>query len=114
MVVEYAITFFLVVAFVSAMSVYVRRTVQARIRGAAKYASHEAEEVWNNSEANLIGKFYGQYEPYYVQAQTYRTIESTIEQDVFAAGKVGIHQKITNEQTITEATSRQLPPVNAD
>jgi hypothetical protein len=114
MVVEYALTFALVAAFVTGMLVYVRRTLQARIHGAEKYVMSDVEKVYYDPKANLAGEFYQQYEPYYVSSQARRTAVSDVTEKTLPAGSMGIYDKQVNEITVTKSSSFQAPPMNAD
>jgi hypothetical protein len=113
---EYSIIFFLVVAFMSAMGLYIRRTLQARVIGAAGYITREVNAVLaDNTYYNYVGKYHRQYEPYYVASQGERTIDQEIDELTLPAGNAGIYEKqhirdITNMYSVSD----QLSPQYAD
>lgn len=112
---EYALTFFLVTAFLFAMSTYVRRTVQARVRGALGSIVNEINAVVLATDSNLIGEVLPTYEPYYASYQMERQQDSAIIEREYPAGMMGIIEKTTlNDISSGSAISIQLPPVNAD
>lgn len=115
LIIQYALTFFVVVAFATAMTVYVRRALQARVHGAQNYVLAEAETVLVDPANNLVGNLYKQYEPYYVKTSAKRSLQSEVEESMWPVGKTGLYGKIGNETTtVTDATSFQYPPVNAN
>lgn len=69
--VEYALTFFLVVAFIVGMSTYVRRGIQARVRDSRDYMIRMVR--YSGYEGNL----YYEYEPYYGNTEATRINDST-------------------------------------
>lgn len=115
MTVQYVLTFFLVVALVSAMSVYVRRTLQARIRGARNWMGITVNAVTSNPSYNLVGNYLISYEPYYANQTAVREVDSSeIRQHMGnVPSSPGTFQLDYDHQVTTESTSYQLPPVNA-
>jgi len=112
---EYSLTFFLVTAFVFAMSIYVRRTVQARIRGALGTVVSEVNAVVRAADSNLLGDVLPTYEPYYSSYQMERQQEFAVVEREYPAGMMGIIDKATlNDIVSSAAVSIQYPPVNAD
>ncbi len=114
MVLEYALTFFLVIAFAVGMATYVRRTVQARIHAGAHYVARETNSVFSDSSLNFVGNFFGQYEPYYQDSSAARERSSTYTDRVLPMGKLGIFEKTTNEVVSSTTESYQAPPVCGD
>ena len=105
---EYALTFFLVVGVLTAMSVYIRRVLQAKMFDARKYMINTVKS------APHIGKIKLEYEPYYV-ATTSLTDESHQEElNVSGGGHTGIFRKSFDDVTSVQTNSLQLPPANAD
>lgn len=91
---QYALVFFFVLAAITAMSVYVRRGLQARTYGAREYLVSTIESETGLDVADG-------YEPYYVNRVVIK--ESTGEETVSLAGK-----DITRsfcETTITNLTN---------
>jgi hypothetical protein len=111
---EYSLFFFVVTAFVIAMTVYVKRTVQARIHGAERYVMQQVNTAMLNPANNLVGGISGQYEPYYYASEGIRTTESTIIDRELAAGKMGIFEKdIVNATSGFVGTTTQFSPQKA-
>jgi hypothetical protein len=125
MFVQYTLTFFLVVGFVTAMTVYVRRVVQARIRGAGDFMGNQVNEVWSDPAHGIVGNFYLQYEPYYASTKARKQLKTLEVEKIIPAGKDGIAVKeypyvlqgyniIAENTTTTETQSTQASPENAD
>lgn len=115
MVMEYTLTFFLVITFALGMTVYVRRVVQAKVRGTARYAMNSIGTVFADPSLNFVGNFYGQYEPYYQKSMAIRERESEIVDRMRPVGKDGIIEKeIVHEDARSTTESYQAPPACAD
>jgi hypothetical protein len=76
---EYAILIALVVGAVIAMQTYAQRTIQARIRGAAKYMASGAGS--GGAGTNILGTDL-QYEPYYLDQQYTVTRDEATDQTI--------------------------------
>ena len=108
-IVEYALMFFLIVAVVTAMSVYFRRAIQGRIRDSVIYMA--------NSVANeFAGNVWYQYEPYYLNSDSRRAFESQ-EREILLptlpTASSGIYQKDIDQTSTAETRSEQAPPAVA-
>ena len=68
--IQYALTFFFIVAAVTGMTVYFKRTLQGRIRDATFYMGDTVGNVYN-------GRIVRQYEPYYMVSGGDRSMEDT-------------------------------------
>lgn len=126
---EYALTFFLVIAVILAMSTYIQRTLQGRMRDARIYMVETASSACGSDCLNATGlssdtKTIGmQYEPYYVQtnalvsrqAQDWKTLEGVGYYDIHGIPRfgTGIFRAQTNTQNQSTASSNQLAPVAA-
>jgi len=112
---EYVIVLFVVVAVISGMSVYFRRSVQGRIRDA-----HNA--MFNIVKTRLLGSNYSgtnvfvQYEPYYqnTTSDVTRVVQNTDSILPSLPLTSGIFRKTLNETTRAGTISVTTPPVNAD
>ena len=105
---EYALTLFLVVGVMTAMTVYIRRVLQARLFDARKYMINTVKS------APHVGKLKMEYEPYYVDTKS-MTDQSIVEQDkLLGGGHTGIFRKTFDDVTNVQTNSTQLPPANAD
>lgn len=102
-------TFLLVVAATSAMSVYFRRVIQARIRDARQASLSLARAE------GFTGNLYLEYEPYYAVSEAQRVFEGTETRQEFGTQPLGtgIFQMTTDQTTSVQSASNQLPPVNA-
>ncbi len=104
-IVEYAVTFFLVVAVVSAMTVYFRRVVQGRIRDTARTMAL----IVNTAN---VGNFTYQYEPYYSQADIFRQTDSTDTRSLVGTlpAPSEIYRTDLDERTTTQSLTEQSSP----
>lgn len=114
---EYVLLLFIVIAFATAITVYVQRGLQARIFDARNYAINEARsECGEDCKAAAGGGIDREYEPYYghIESRTDRATEdlSTIEGGI--SNKEGVYRKMTNIATTTNAVSWQKPPKDAN
>ena len=112
-VVQYSLTFFLVVAIVTTMSVFVRRAVQGKIFDGRNYMFNIMGDVYFNSELNFRGGgLFREYEPYYLERDTQRVMDSRdVERGIVSgdANPSGIYQQEPNERTQSISATRQLP-----
>lgn len=118
-IVQYVLTFFMVVAVITVMSVYVQRALQARIRGARNYAVISVNRAASDSRVvNLVGNpRYAEYEPYYVNqlATKAATItETRYNKPSLPSGTSGIFQLDQNQQVGVQSSSNQAPPTKAN
>jgi hypothetical protein len=113
--VQYALTFFLVVAVVSAMTVYVKRAIQGRLRDARWYMARTVDQVYSDPSFNIAGDLWLGYEPYYVNTNTHRFVDRTTGiQTVPGSLAEGIHQYEIDATTTLKTSSPQAPPAEAD
>ena len=112
---EYVMMFFLVSALLAAMSVYVKRAVQGRMRDARRFMVLEVNDVYTGNIA--LGNLALEYEPYYLDSvssrsqdiqDTQRLIGSTL-----PTASSGIYQAEYDEVTGTRTLSNTAPPRNA-
>lgn len=106
--VEYAVIFFIAVAAIAAMTVYVKRGVQARIRGARNYAWFQVNGVANKYVPV-------EYEPYYVQTKTLKDEDMLQTQtDTPWLGHEGKYQSSISAHTQASSNSVVAAPKYAD
>jgi hypothetical protein len=111
---EYVIVFFVVIAVITSMSTYFRRSIQARIR--------DAHNSMLNTVRNRIGNAYAgtnvylQYEPYYTNSTSDITrVVENINRDIPSYPlSSGIFSQTLNESTRTGSISITAPPTNAN
>ena len=110
--VEYAVVFFLVVAVVAGMSTYVKRAVQARIRGARNYMFVQVNGVYNQYYVN--GLLRAEYEPYYAQSTTFKDDHTTQnEQQMPLLGGEGTYISGISSVVDSTGTSQTASPSHA-
>ena len=103
---EYVVIFFLGIGAIVAMSVFVQRTLQARIHDARNYMISETAQAHQ-------GPIHYEYEPYYGNVVSTVVRKHNDETDLFGGGATGIFQKALNQQTAVSTVSRQAPPKDA-
>jgi len=115
---EYVMIFFVVIAALVAMTVYLQRGFEARLHDARNFM---VDSVINNSQvcdndckAAAGGNISHEYEPYYAQmlsdvgrneAESAGATPSAVNWSIGA-----VYTKSVNETTTANATSTQLPP----
>jgi hypothetical protein len=109
LVVEYGITFFLVLALLTSISVYVRRVLQARTRDALYFMANTVKEVHPDNG-------YFQYEPYYANMISVRVEDSVETTQEFGALPIGagIIQRDLGKNVRSMTNTWQAPPAFAD
>ena len=115
---EYTITFFLVVAIISSMTVYLRRSMQARIRNSYNYMMKSVLDGYPSS-ARLRQYTNGipvWYEPYYARVSSNRVVDSVETRRGFASPGFtsGVAEKEYDTSTTLRMLSNQAPPTMAD
>jgi hypothetical protein len=114
--VQYTTTFFLVTAFVVAMTVYVQRTVQGRIRDAREYMVRTVNGVYTDPSLNVRGKPYKEYEPYYVDTTVLRDSQRKETERLLQTypAPAGIFRLDVDDENITQIETNQASPRAAD
>lgn len=114
--VQYVLIFFIVIAFVSSMSVYVRRVLQGRIQDAGDFLVKQVSAIHSNAEMNFLGNLVREYEPYYIKTDSFRSASSDTlrREDVFApAANVGVFRLDVDDRTHVKSISEQKRPIDA-
>ena len=112
---EYAVLFFLVIAVITGMTAYLRRTLQGRIREAHQTMINTFADTYykqpNTSTYNMVY----QYEPYYTQTSSVNTNDSTTNDHLFGGPitTIGTFNKEILSVTNSRTNSQQLPPTDA-
>lgn len=114
-IVQYALTFFLVVAVIVAMTAYVRRAVQGRIYDTRHFMFYTANEAFSDTSLNLYGNLLMAYEPYYANREFTRVIDRReTERTEGALGTSGIYKKEYDyDRSGLTGTSYQTSPREA-
>ncbi len=107
---EYVMVFFLVVAMVTAMTIYFRRAVQARMHGARNAMLNT---VLNRAGTYFTGNILAGYEPYYAQTVSEVRRGEDSETRLLEGGSSGIFQKESNDSTTVTTQSQTAPPKDA-
>ena len=105
---EYALTLFLVVGVLTAMTIYIRRVLQARIFDTRRYMINTVKS------APHVGKLRLEYEPYYVDTKSSTGHYQKEEVNLLGGGDTGIFRKDFEDVTNVRTSSEQLPPANGD
>lgn len=104
---EYLVVFFIVVSVMSAMTIYFKRTLQARIFDARNAAFRN---VAQKTDGIYNGNFYLEYEPYYTNTET------QIHQDLYKQQRLlgnGIYERDMNDKTTMESIGQVGAPKDA-
>ncbi len=100
---QYVVLFFLAIGSLIAMTTFVQRALQARIRDTKIYM------VDNVQTLTGINVSY-EYEPYYANVSTIVDRKRSEELQLLGGGATGIFRKTINGQVISNTTSEQAPP----
>jgi hypothetical protein len=109
---EYVLMFFLAAGMVTAMTIYFKRAVQARMA--------DARNSMINMVANRAGDYYDngflqrEYEPYYSSADSMVMRYENAQINLLPGGSTGIFRKTINETTAALTQSETAPPRDAN
>ena len=103
---QYVIVIFLAIGAVIAMTTFVQRALQARIRDTKIYMINN---VKNLSGVNIAYE----YEPYYINTSTVVDRNRNEEIQLLGGGATGIFRKNINGLTNVSTNSIQAPPKDA-
>lgn len=113
---EYVVTFFIVIATVVAMTVYIQRSLQARIKDSRDYMVGLASANCDGdcrAAAGISGSSIPrEYEVYYGRVDSSTSRNSSVNADLIGGADRADRQfyKNTEETVETTSTSTQLPP----
>jgi len=109
-IVEYALTFFVVIAVILSITLFVRRAVQARIRDARNFMVLSANGAY-------VGNVAFEYEPYYLDTSSNRFATTDDERLLEPSGPSLTSGIFTldkkGDETTIRAVSNQAPPREA-
>ena len=100
---QYVIVFFLAIGSIVAMTTFVQRALQARIRDTKIYM---VDNVRNIAGVDVDYE----YEPYYANVSTVVDREKNEQIELLGGGATGIFRKSTNGLILTNTVSEQAPP----
>jgi hypothetical protein len=110
---EYVLTFFIVVSFMTAMTIYLKRALQSYVRGGKV-------EMGSIVSSRTMGRYNGmtitEYEPYYLNsvAVVDRSLSSSESLAPSPGFSTGVFTKVFDESSTTQSKSETLPPLLAD
>jgi hypothetical protein len=104
--VEYLVIFFLVIGAIVAMTTFIQRTLQGRIRDGRNYMIREAAKAHGNA-------IHYEYEPYYGYTGSNVIRKTDDSTRLFEGGGTGIASKTLNQTVISNTISQQAPPKDA-
>ena len=108
---EYVLVFFLAIGMVTAMTIYFKRGVQARI--------HDARDAMFNIVVNRVAGYYStgdeplEYEPYYADTESRVARREDTTTNLLPGATTGIFRKTFDEVTAVETFSETAPPGDA-
>jgi hypothetical protein len=105
---EYVLLMFIVVGMVTAMTVYFRRTLQARIQASRNMM---VKYVDGATGGDFAGNGLVEYEPYYGSTSTTSEMSSASTDQLFVRGA---SEKIINERKSIRMVSETAPPKDAN
>lgn len=110
---EYVMTFFLIIAVMTTMTVFLKRTLQGRIREAK---GEMRNIVATRSGGIFTGEIHTQYEPYYVNTvATVDRFSASVQRLRESPGFTsGIFSQEFDEGTVTRSRSTTTPPPRAN
>lgn len=100
---QYVILFFLAIGSLVAMTTFVQRVLQARIRDSKIYM---IDNVQTLTGVNVTYE----YEPYYANVSTIMDKNRDEQTQLLGGGATGIFRKIINADTRSTTNSEQAPP----
>lgn len=104
---EYLLVIFMVLGVITAMTVYFKRAVQARLHDARDYM---VNDVRQRTAGSYDGELYLHYEPYYTNTDAIVTRDTTHTTRILPGASSGIFTKVYDESTSVVVTSETAPP----
>lgn len=108
---EYVLVFFLVIGMVTAMTIYFKRAVQARIFDARNTMLNM---VLNRTQGYFTGNIQIGYEPYYANTLSTVVRQEDTTTNLLPGATTGIFRKKLDEVTAVQTTSTTAPPKDAN
>jgi hypothetical protein len=114
MVPEYAFLIAVVVASIVAMSILLKRALQARIKDSRNAMLLQVDNLYQSlpRAANELTPAYidADYEPYYANTESQIIRDADNQKQLFLGGRSGIAKSTFNETTAAQTNSTQLSP----
>ncbi|OGX06010.1 MAG: hypothetical protein A2Z88_05985 [Omnitrophica WOR_2 bacterium GWA2_47_8] len=116
---EYVLLFFLVVAGITAMSVYMKRAIQGRLRDSRQYMQRMVLNTLRDQSipGDPDPQIWAEYEPYYMNRVTDTSSTIYDEKHLLPSGPgttSGIYRSRIDETKVIKSTSNQAPPKDAN
>jgi len=108
---EYVLVFFVAIGMVTAMTIYFKRAVQARIYDARNTM---LDIVVNRTQGYYSGNIYAEYEPYYGSTVSTVVRGENATTKLLPGATTGIFSKTFDEVTAAETYSETAPPRGAN
>ena len=108
---EYVLVLFILLGIMTAMTIYLRRGIQARIYDARHAA---IEVVQDSTQGYLTSNLYHEYEPYYTESETNMMVETEDASEIFPKGWGEDIWKNIVVETNTQSVTETKPPKDAD
>lgn len=108
---EYVLVFFLVIGMITAMTIYFKRTVQARIHGARNAMLNI---VVDRTAGYYTGDIQSGYEPYYGNTVSTVSRGESATTELLPEATTGIFRKTSDEVTAVQTHSETAPPREAN
>ncbi len=112
---EYVLVFFLAIGMVTAMTIYFKRAIQARIYDARNTMLNmvisRAQVSYNTDLGNIIQIG---YEPYYSNTVSTVVRQESTRTNLLPGGTTGIFSKTIDEMTTIRTQSEAAPPKDAN
>jgi|CXWL01.1.fsa_nt_gi hypothetical protein len=105
---QYVLVFFMAIGSIVAMTTFIQRTLQARIRDTRNYMLDNVKTY-----GNVTTNMHYEYEPYYSNTSTIVGRSKNEQIDLVAGGATGIFRKNVNSSVSGLTNSVQAPPRDA-
>lgn len=107
---EYVLVFFVVMGMATAMTIYFKRGIQARIHGARNAMFNM---VFNRTAGYYAGGIQIEYEPYYGNTVSMVSRRENTTTNLLPGATTGIFRKTFDEVTAVQTQSETAPPKDA-
>ena len=105
---EHVIVLFIAIGVASAMTIFFRRAVQAKIKSSRDLMANQIIAVGN--EGDVVGRYYIEYEPYYAETEAVTDSFSESKYKLNVGGVSGAAEKTFNDRRSYTLESATAPP----
>jgi len=103
---EYVLVFFIAVGVISAMTIFIKRSLQARIYGAHQYMT-------NTIRDNFVPDYNGLYDPYYLEKEAEIAHSATVTDRIMGDGTKEVYNRTLDQTSNIDAHVTNLAPKDA-